>query len=250
MIGFTIRFLISTIFVISILLPANSRGQRFFRIKADLTIKEKLGDTAYQLIIGKVFYDKNIGKLVYNISFPKKGTWVMNDTSLYIIQNDSVTGHRKIPQINKFTIFHLSLNGKLDNFGLDPENGPFTISSVEKEADLVISTWIPPEKYREDIGKFVISQKNKRLFGMVVINANDKVISKQFFENYQNFRGLGFPTRIVQFNYIAPPEEENKKGNKKLQPSKEKKHIKITTFENVKVNETGNEKMYNYSVPD
>lgn len=204
--------------------------QNFFRIKADFSIKETLPGEKSRLIMGKVFYDKNHKKLIYDINFPEKETIVITD-SFMIIFSGQKREKIKMPSSNDFSIFHLCLNSNLAGFGL--KNSPYIIEKVEKDSDMVITTYLPPSKFSNTFGKVMLSQKQKKLFGIVIFNVNNEVAGKQFFKNYANYSGMEFPGEIVQIIY----------NNKE-------EFYKVTSFKNLAINEMRDENIYNYSVAE
>ncbi|MFC2097968.1 hypothetical protein ACFLSI_06510 [Bacteroidota bacterium] len=222
-----IRFII----IIFLLLPKISFGQQFYRIKAEFTIKAKLTDGTSQLTMGTVYYDKNAKKLIYKIKFPEPEIWVTKDTILYKIVNDTIKERMKIPAMNEFSIFHLSLNGRLPDYGL--QNSYYTISDVEKDEELVITTWLPSQGLRKQFGKILISNLDKRLYGIIFYDPEDVMLSKQFFEEYNNYQGMEFPNKIVQISYVEGQE-----------------NYQITTFRTILINDIKENDIYNYSLPD
>lgn len=210
-------------------------SQHFYRLKADFSIKSKNYDGKAQLTMGKVFYDKTHKKIVYKITFPEKETWLSVDSLLYKIvaneQGEPQVFKQKIPGIAEFSIFHLAMNGQLSDFGLKKSN--FRIEKVEREDNKVITTWLPPARYTSKMGKIMIANEQKKITGIIFFDTQNKILSKQFFNKYQNFDGLVFPTEIIQITYIN--------GNKNRQ---------ITTYRNIAVNETGNDKIYNFKLPE
>ena len=151
------------ILILFFIFPLVLFSQNFYRIKADFTIKQKNADGSSSLTVGKVYYDKNYKEIIYDISFPEKEIWVTKDTLLYKFADKKLLNKKKVPAIAEFSIFHLSLNGTLNNFGL--ESSPYTIGTVEKEKGMVLTTWIPPANMEKNLGKVVISQKEKKYLG-------------------------------------------------------------------------------------
>lgn len=132
--------------------------------------------------------------------------------------------------MNKLTVFYLALSGNLNDFGLT--NSKFSIEKVEKDKGLVITTWLPPTEYRKLIHKILISNKNGQLSGIVMIDSEEKVISKQFFRKYIIANGLLFPTEIVQISYSTEGKE----------------NYQITTFRDIQVNDFKKDFMYDYPI--
>jgi len=225
-------------FVASILLITSCSTawtQPYYRIKADFSIKIKTHDNRQQLTMGTAYYDRNIRKIVYLTNFPVTETWVSLDTILYKIATNALTGKQdvvtqRIPAIAEFSIFHLCLNGQLADYGL--KKSTFRVSAVEIDGEQVITTWTPPAKYAKYFGQIIVSNKGKRLFGIVFMNPAGVVLSKQFFTKYENFNGLEFPTEIIQITYLKEGEDKQ-----------------ITSYRNIQINDRSNDEIYNFKLP-
>ena len=150
------------------------------------------------------------------------------DSRIYKIQNDSVYFTEEIPALNEFSVFHLSLNSTLSYYGL--KEARFTISKVEKEGDLVISYWNIPQHVRKMIGSIAVAKKGNSLHSVIIVGPEDKILSKQFFQEYIQIGGFEFPGKIVQIFY-------NDEGQKSYQ---------VMEFENIVLNETENEENYHH----
>ena len=203
--------------------------QNNFRMRADISMKQKSADSSFQLVIGKVYYDVNFKKTVYEITFPQRETWVIQDTVLYRFSNDKPVGKSSYPNVSEFSIFHLSLNNNLQNFGL--EKSPFKMVKTEQTGGMVISTWQAPKTMQKFISYILLSKKDGKLTGVVFKDAKGDVSMKQFFKNYNQIKGFSFPGELIQLNY------KNKKET-----------YRITTFKNIVLNENGNEQEYNHPV--
>ncbi|NJK95019.1 MAG: hypothetical protein HC905_09015 [Bacteroidales bacterium] len=76
------------------------------------------------------------------------------------------------------------------------------IEKVERQNDMVITTWALPEKAAKLFGKIKTSTKNNKLIGIVFLDTENKVIKKQFFNEYKNLSGLEFPHEVIDIVYI------------------------------------------------
>jgi hypothetical protein len=193
-------------------------------------LKAKSPAGLQQLTVGKVFYDKNIKQIVYDISFPEKEIWIQKDTILYKIVNSKVIGQNRIPTMVEFSIYNLVLNGNLVDYGL--KNTKFKIKKVDKNEGSVISTWEPPAELSKLFGDVLLSNVNQQLNGIVFKNNAGEVISRQFFRNYTKVKGLSFPQEIIRENYING-----------------QKAYEITTFSNILINDLSGEYKYDYKIP-
>lgn len=203
-----------------------TNAQEYFRITADFTVKVKNTDGLLNLTKGKMFYDKNYRELIYEISFPQKEKWVIKDTLLLIIRKDTLYKKTSIPSINEFTVFHLALNSNLNDFGL--KNSIYKISKAEKKKDLTLSYWKIPDQASTVLDHVIIAKKDNRLESVVMIGNESKIISKQFFRNYEKIGAFEFPRQIVQLLY-----DENGKEN-----------YQVTEFKDLKINDLANSKLY------
>jgi len=218
------------LFLFNSVIFLNITGQKFYRINGEFTIKGKTADGKNQLTMGKFYYDKSIQKLVYISNFPIDETWVSVDTNLYKIANNKVIARYSSPPLSLFSIFHLALTSQINNYGL--KNSAFTISKVEKQNDMVITTWQPPSSMSKITGKVLISNKSNTLFGIVFLDSKSKVIKKQFFENYQNVSGVEFPMEITDITYTG-----------------DKENYQVTSYKNVVIDETTKNMYFDFPIP-
>ncbi len=215
-----------------LLLPGIISGQQFYRLKADFSIKEKLADGSSQLIMGKVYYDKVSEKIVYDITFPEPEIWVLKDTSFFRMKERQLLDRKRSFLIPESSFFHFTLTGQLSDFGL--KDSPYKIEQVEKDGEMVISTWEPDDtKLKEAMGKVIISNIDKKLNGIVFYNTEGKMLSKQFYQDYINVSGCEFPTEIIQITYQETGQ-----------------NYQVTTYKNVVINQNGKEDLYNISIPN
>ena len=222
-----LKFLFLFIFPLSVI---QVEPQLFFRIKTDFMIKAKSPTGEQRLTVGKIFYDKNIKQIVYDISFPEKEIWVQRDTILYNIVNLKVFGKHRIPAGIEFSIYNLVLNGNLNDYGL--KKTKFTIRKVEKSDSSVISTWEPPLEFKKYFGDILLSIVDQKLNGIVFKNNAGEIVSRQFFRNYTKVNGLSFPQEIYRENYVNG-----------------QKDMELTTFTNILVNDLSGENKYDFKIP-
>jgi hypothetical protein len=205
--------------------------QQYYRVRADFSIKEKHTSGQSNLTMGSVFYDKFMKRIVYNVTFPEKQIWMFYDTNMYKITGKKVDRKPMIPGYVDFSIFNLSLNNNLINYGL--QKSVYSIKSTVKEGDMVISTWVPKDEYKKLLGEVKISIKAGKLYGVLFYNAKGRLMGKQIFNTYFKVRGFEMPTEIIFFYY-------NEDGSEIHQ---------IITFKNIKVNDFAEADFYNYPVP-
>ena len=213
-----------------LMLPGLSIGQHHFRMKADFSIKEKFLDGKLNLTMGTVYYDRTYKKLVYQIKFPEKETWVIVDSVFYQIQNGKLKSKLVIPYLPASTVFEYALISNFDNFGL--EKSLYKIGKVEKDGDMVISTWNPDKQFSKALGRILISKKANKLFGIAFYTPANELVKKQFFRGYVKSGSVIFPEEITEIMYKTVGKE-----------------TKISTFKNLVVNDLKDDSIYNFPIP-
>lgn len=219
---FSLQILLFTI-------SGNLISQNYSRFESDVTVKTKYPEGKGTLEMGRIFFNKSSKTLLYNFKFPEKETIYIKDTLVYVIQDGKLVDRVSSIPLVQSTIFNIALEGNLSNYGL--KNTYFKPSKVEKDGDLVITTWTLPANVKE-LGKIMTSTKNKDLYGVVFFDVKGEILSKQLFSNYVMVQGIKFPTEITQIFY--------KDGTETYQ---------ITTFKNIIINNQQNEIFYNYTLP-
>ena len=222
-----IRLLLFSIILLSF---STVQSQDFYRIKTDFIIKSKSLTGEQQLTVGKIYYDKNIKKIIFDINFPEKEVWVQKDTTLYKIVDSKVIDKQNTPNITEFTIYHLTLNGHLSDYGL--KNSSFSIIDIEKDGKNIISTWEPSKELKEVFGNVLMLNTDQQLTGIIFKNKDDEIVSRQFFRNYMKIKGLPFPQEIIRENHVDG-----------------QIFYEITTYSNTTINEYSNEDKYDFQIP-
>lgn len=205
-------------------------SQYAFRMKADILTKTRLPDSTFQVSKGKLLYDVNYKKIIFDFSFPQREIIVLFDTVMYNFRKDTVFSKSKNLLIPEQSLFHYILMGKMANYGLDQAN--FEMKGVEKKNDMVITTWIPPEFLKKMISKVLVATKNKLLYSITMIDPEGKVMSRQILKNYKLIQGIDIPSEILIATYLK------KKGN----------IYQVITMENIILNEPKNNEQYNHAL--
>ena len=206
-------------------------AQDFYRFKADYTIKLTRKGNKPVMKKGTVFYDKNVKKIVIKNGFPVKEDIIHSDTSIYFVRVGRIINRTTNFLPVEFSVFHLALNGNLANYGLDKAG--YILNEVSRDKGLVIATWLPENSFKENLGKIIIATKGKELYSIVFLNKQEEIVSKHIFHKYMYDKGFSFPTEIVRIYYDNGEEL-----------------YELTTYRNIKINETGNDEYYNYRIPE
>lgn len=204
------------------------QGQDFYRMNADFTVKIRRSDSTMNLTRGSVYYDKNIRELIYRVTFPQPEVWVIADTSIFKYRADTLYERVYIPSVNEFTVFHLSLNADLSDFGL--KSSMFRASKVEKRNDQVLTYWKIPEQAASSIDHVIVAKKKDRLESVIMVGEDSRIMSRQFFRDYLSIGAFDFPRQIVQ---IIP----DKSGANNYQ---------VTEFRNIEVNDMQHDHLFRY----
>lgn len=202
-------------------------SQSSFRLKAEITIKIKSQDSTFQYTRGTVRYDRNIKKVIYDITFPQKETYISIDTIVYKFQQGKLVSTQGSPLKPEFSIFHFILNNDISDFGL--KNSSFKATNVEKSGDLIITKWTAPAIPDFPLGNILVTSKDKRLQSVVIQGKKGEIISRQIFKKYQFINGIEIPFEILSVNYFAG-----------------KKTYQIIQFDHIQINEPGHDSEYNY----
>jgi len=205
-------------------------AQDFYRFKADYTIKIDNRKGKPIMKMGTVFYDKNQKKLVLKNGFPVKETLVYSDTVTYVLRVGKIFNQFTNLSPVEFSIFHLALNGNLSNYGLDKAG--YSLEEVKRDKGLVIASWVPDNNFYGKLGKILIAVKDKELYSVLFLDLSEKIISKHIFHKYTNINGFVFPTEVVRIFYKDDEE-----------------FYEVSTYRNIKINETGNDEYYNIQIP-
>jgi len=226
--------LLSTGLIIFLILISSFKtySQQFYRVKAEYSIKYKDTKGNQILQMGVTFYDTNAKIVVMKNGFPVREILAQKDTAIFQVRNEKLVGTSHAYSLPDLSIFHMALTGELNNFGLDKAG--YHLENVKSDKGLILTTWSPPDEMKKNLGKILVSTKEKKLFGIVFLDTNEKIVAKHLFQNYQNINGFVFPMVVLRITYAGDEES-----------------YKRTEYKNIKVNETGkDEGYYNYKIPE
>jgi len=205
-------------------------GQNSYRFKAEIVTKYKNVDSSFRYSKGTVFYDSNVKKVLYKMTFPEKEMLLSFDTLVYRYVNNKLVSVLGNPLKPEYSIYHFILSNDISDFGL--KKSRFSVANVQKVDDLILTKWIPPVEIRSYFGTIMISTKNKRLNSVLIYDAKNVLINRQIFKNYQSVLGVEIPSEILSVNYIG-----------------ERKTYQIVELKSVVINESGHDEEYNFPIP-
>ncbi len=202
-------------------------SQHFYRIESDISIKTKVQGGQGSLTLGRVYYDRTTEKLVFDIQFPEREIWVLKDSLSLTYRNGDLHQKEAVNPFTATTIFHKCLDGNLSDFGL--RNTLYRIEKVEKEDNMVITTWNPPS-HAPGMGQIITSTIENNLYGVIIKNPAGDILSRQLYTEYRTVGGLKVPSEITQVIY-----------------RNENEVYQVITLGNIIINSLRNENLYNYS---
>lgn len=210
----------------------NLCAQEYFRFKSEFSIKEKTaGQAQGTLILGTVYFDKNLHKINHDIRFPTKEQWLLLDTTMYRTIGDSLVSRKTVPPLGEFSMYNMILSQQIADFGMSKSG--YTLGDVEEGTDgKILSTWLPPAQFKTILGKVIIMQEQKRVAAVAFYDKDDKVFSKYYFKDYIVVNDLPVPTKLIQIMY--KPEGD---------------FTRMLEFKNITINEDTDDKKYDFPLP-
>jgi hypothetical protein len=208
-------------------------AQEYYRFRADFSIKEKvIGDAQGTLILGTIYYDKNLRKINHDITFPSREQWLLQDTNIYRIVADTLASKKGVLPIAEASIYNMVLSQQLADFGLAKSG--YTLQSAEPSPDGgTISTWTPPDQLKQVLGKIIVKQVNKRIDAVAFYDKDQKIQGKYYFKEYQVIEDLPVPAKMYQILYLADGKEFQR----------------LLEFKNITINQTTDDAKYDFRVP-
>jgi hypothetical protein len=199
-------------------LSFTSYSQKNNIFSSSFSIKEKKTSVEKSnLMVGTLSYNNSENKIIYNITFPEKEVWVMQDSFLNISKNDTIKEKRKLSNFTEYLMFKNILEQKNNDFGLS-ELG-FVVSKVEEIEEEILVIWDPPVRFKTFILNIKTVVKDNLLQTVIVTDVDGMEINKTFYEDYKMINDLPVPHKILS-NFKSTKEEI----------------YKSLTFRNVKIN--------------
>ncbi len=173
-----------------------SYTQTFNLFEADFVMKEKYKSSdVTSLIKGNLFIDNTLNFSEFYLIFPYIEKWVLKDSVLSLIENDTITKTVNIGEFSEVSFLReVSSKIKID-YGLS-EIG-FTEKKVTFDDEIgVIIDWEAPKIMNELFGGATTHVKNNMLTSVNLFNTNNEIILSTFFEDYIFVKNLPVPQKI------------------------------------------------------
>ena len=130
--------LLNIVFLFALTFTNKIYAQEYFKITADITVKERFSENQFSLIKGSIEYNKFTDKTVLNFTFPEKEKIILTKDSITRIYKGKITYRVKANPIYEYSIFRLFLNGNLKNYGL--QKSLYKITDINKKENGSIYT--------------------------------------------------------------------------------------------------------------
>lgn len=171
------------------------KAQKFKYFHSHFVMKEKnTFDSTTTLVLGKVTYDKNEDKIIFDLNFPEIQKWVFQDTTLYKYGNDSILKEVVVGKFGELSIFKEILEVKDNDFGLKKVG--FVIDKVEQAGKETIVYWKPPTQMATFLKSATTVVEDNLLRSIFFTDVDDKVINSSYFDEYKIIKGLPVPCKI------------------------------------------------------
>jgi hypothetical protein len=180
-------------------------AQKHTHFKADFSIKEKSSKSdVYKLVVGSVDYDALSNKTQYQIIFPQKQRWIIQDSFLTKYTHDTLISTVKIGNLNEYFFFDNIVNYKGNDFGLTDLG--FETIDVKIILDTIHLTWSPPHQYKSFIKEATTRLKDNVLIAVSFMDVSGMEIHKIYYEDYIFINDMPVPQK-VQTLYRTSKEE-------------------------------------------
>ncbi len=139
-------------------------------------------------------YDLYSDIATYSITFPSRGSYVFQDSTLSVYDSLGVLVKSNVVGIiNEHSVYKKILMDELNDFGL--ESAGFHISDISKVEDAIIYTWSPP-LLMSFISKVLSKESKGLLTGLIFMDEKGEPFNKTFYEDYISINNLDVPTRV------------------------------------------------------
>jgi hypothetical protein len=214
--------------VLLIILSVCGHAQFAYRMHANILTQTRLPDSTFQVSKGKINYDINHRKIIFDFSFPEKEKVILFDTLMYRYVNDTLVEETRNYLVPEQSFFHYILTENISNYGYDQT--VFKTGGTERQGDLVITTWLAPEQLHEIVTKVLVATRRKQLYSVSILGPDEEVINRQILKNYELIGGIEVPHEILMATYLD-------RGTT----------YQIIKLDNVILNEPGNDQKYNHA---
>ncbi|MHC1706269.1 MAG: hypothetical protein AB9842_01975 [Bacteroidales bacterium] len=199
------------------------------RMEAKSLIKGKA-----MVINAEIYYQYDQGNMITRYLSPLDYLFITNqkgEAKVYYPKTNEVFIKQSAEFDSEKSLLYFFLSNKMNDLGLK-EMG-FTITDTRFEENLVITTWFPPATLMKIYGKVELVHENYKPIYIAYFDRNGKVMRKIFYYEYSSFPQFSLPTKVVEFNYLAPGDST----------------INKITYSNILVGDKANSPYFKFKIP-
>ncbi len=170
--------------------------QTFNNFEADFTIKEKYkyAQTSH-LFKGSVKVNSIDQTSYFNLTFPNREKWLLKDSLLTQIVNDSVIQSINVGQFENFSLIKEVNSAIKKDYGLS-EIG-FTQKYTTADSSGVKVEWMPPTVLKEIFLMAITHISDNLLRSVSLFDTKGALVSSTYFEDYLFIKNIPIPTKIM-----------------------------------------------------
>lgn len=170
--------------------------QTFNNFEADFTIKEKYKFAQIShLFKGSVKVNSIDQTSYFTLTFPNREKWLLKDSLLTQIVNDSVIQSINVGQFENFSLIKEVNSAIKKDYGLS-EIG-FTQKNTTADSSGVKVEWMPPAVMKEIFLMAITHISDNLLRSVSLFDTKEALVSSTYFEDYIFIKNIPIPTKIM-----------------------------------------------------
>lgn len=150
--------------------------------------------------MGHLDYDRIKIQVVYDIKFPEREDWVIQDSVFYHLKGDSIVRKFTVPYAMNLMDFDIILNDYNHDF-LFQQMG-CELEDIKREGDNIFKLWKAPELSELGAFYYILAQsQGQNTTGLAYMDESKRVIGRQYYADFKIVDGLNMPHSIEQRVY-------------------------------------------------
>ena len=199
------------------------------RMEAKSLVKGKA-----MVINAEIFYQYDQGNLVTRYLPPLDYLFITNqkgEAKVYYPKTNEVYLKQSAEYDSEKSLLYFFLSNKMSDLGL--KDMGFSITDTRFEDKLVITTWFPPAALVNLYGKVELVHEDYKPIYIAYYDRSGKVMRKIFYYEYASFPQFSMPTKVVEFDYVAPNDSI----------------VNKITYSNILTGDKANSSYFNFKIP-
>lgn len=180
-----------------------------------------------------LYYQAMTGRLLTNYLIPEGSIIITNRKGEVVIYNKKENSVRYMQGAEFSTeanLIHFFLQGMTHDLGL--RDMGFSLTNTEVRDGLVITEWFPPANLYGMFSHIKLVHQDFLPIYAAYYDAQEKLVKKVYYSNFQNIFDVALPTLITEFQYV---------GNDSI--------VNRIRFSNIRVNQNANSQWFNFEIP-